>query len=573
MVYPADEEQAVFYNPVQVQNRDLSALMIALYAERKRTRQLVKDKTKELKKQQKEESSKQLSKEELADKIKSYEASIQNTVSEQLSSDKNSVEDGVQILDALAASGLRSIRYWKEVPGITHITINDLDPAAVERAHTNLERNQLTGVSSRDELGIRIRHGDATHEMYMSRRDPKVQTALSPDFLQQSPQYDVIDLDPYGSAAPFLDAAIQAVRDGGMLNVTCTDMVALGGSHPETCFGRYNASLPLQRAPYLQEVALRILLQSLATTAAKYGRSIRPVLSVGMDFYVRVFVEVHNDKSAVEQLSLSIGNIYQSTQCSSFYTIPRGQISKKKNVYQPTRVEPSQCTETGAPFKVGGPIWLGPLHDINVVEEAIKRLSSKTDNATLVLATKERLRGLLTTVSEELNDVPLFYTLPDICHVLGCPSPPMQQFQAALQNAGYRVSGYHKDPHAVKTDAPNSVIWDIMRVWCQANKPVGLSKKKRKRMEKRQQKKLQNNTDNKNTETSETEPQQEAGEKILAVPPSIEVDFKPKNQKKKSDVSSKVTRFPMNPEKHWGPKSRAVGKKRKLDANDRKNSQ
>jgi len=192
-------------------------------------------------------------------------------------------------------------------------------------------------------VGIRIRHGDATHEMYMSRRDPKLQTAPSPDSLQQSPQYDVIDLDPYGSAAPFLDAAVQAVQDGGMLNVTCTDMVALGGSHPETCFGRYNASFPLQRAPYVQEVALHILLQSLAVTAAKYGRSIRPILSVGMDFYVRVFCEIHNDKAAIERLSLSIGNIYQSPQCSSFFTNPRGQISMQRHVYQSTRVDPSQC--------------------------------------------------------------------------------------------------------------------------------------------------------------------------------------------------------------------------------------
>lgn len=28
-------------------------------------------------------------------------------------------------------------------------------------------------------------------------------------------QFDVIDLDPYGSAVPFLDAAIGAVNDGG----------------------------------------------------------------------------------------------------------------------------------------------------------------------------------------------------------------------------------------------------------------------------------------------------------------------------------------------------------------------
>lgn len=30
-----------------------------------------------------------------------------------------------------------------------------------------------------------------------------------------SERFDVIDLDPYGSPAPFLDAAVQAVSEGG----------------------------------------------------------------------------------------------------------------------------------------------------------------------------------------------------------------------------------------------------------------------------------------------------------------------------------------------------------------------
>ena len=36
---------------------------------------------------------------------------------------------------------------------------------------------------------------------------------------------------------------------------------------------------------------------------------------------------------------------------------------------------------------------------------------------------------------------------------------------SALVNAGYRVSGYHKDPQAVKTDAPPAVVWDVLRAW------------------------------------------------------------------------------------------------------------
>ena len=75
-------------------------------------------------------------------------------------------------------------------------------------------------------------------------------------------------------------------------------MAALGGSHPETCYGRYGA-MPLQRVGYLQELALRILLYHLSVVAGRHGRCIRPVLSVGMAFYVRVFVEVYDDKAGV----------------------------------------------------------------------------------------------------------------------------------------------------------------------------------------------------------------------------------------------------------------------------------
>ena len=52
-------------------------------------------------------------------------------------------------------------------------------------------------------------------------------------------QFDVIDLDPYGSAAPFLDSAVQSVSDGGLLCITCTDSAVLCGNHSEVCFAKY----------------------------------------------------------------------------------------------------------------------------------------------------------------------------------------------------------------------------------------------------------------------------------------------------------------------------------------------
>ena len=48
---------------------------------------------------------------------------------------------------------------------------------------------------------------------------------------------DVVDLDPYGSASPFIDSAIGSIADGGLLCVTCTDLAVLAGAqYPEKAY-------------------------------------------------------------------------------------------------------------------------------------------------------------------------------------------------------------------------------------------------------------------------------------------------------------------------------------------------
>ena len=45
---------------------------------------------------------------------------------------KDHCKDGINALEALAATGLRSVRYLKEIPGIKKLVTNDWDPKAVE---------------------------------------------------------------------------------------------------------------------------------------------------------------------------------------------------------------------------------------------------------------------------------------------------------------------------------------------------------------------------------------------------------------------------------------------------------
>lgn len=62
--------------------------------------------------------------------------------------------DKVRILEALAATGLRSIRYAKEVEGFDEIIANDLSDEAVQMMKRNITVNEV-------EDRVTASHGDA----------------------------------------------------------------------------------------------------------------------------------------------------------------------------------------------------------------------------------------------------------------------------------------------------------------------------------------------------------------------------------------------------------------------------
>ncbi|KAF5395996.1 N(2) N(2)-dimethylguanosine tRNA methyltransferase [Paragonimus heterotremus] len=126
--------------------------------------------------------------------------------------------EGLRILEALAATGIRAIRFALEVPNISEVIANDLDPKAVELIHTNVLLNSVSD-------HVTVTCGDAIDLMHKHK--------------EFSLRFNVIDIDPYGTASPYLDAAIQCLHNGGLLCVTSTDMAVLCGSTPGTSMGKY----------------------------------------------------------------------------------------------------------------------------------------------------------------------------------------------------------------------------------------------------------------------------------------------------------------------------------------------
>ncbi|OIV90195.1 hypothetical protein TanjilG_01391 [Lupinus angustifolius] len=337
-------------------------------------------------------------------------------------------------------------------------------------------------------------------------------------------EFDMVDLDPYGSPSVFLDSAVQSVVDGGMLMCTATDMAVLCGGNGEVCYSKYG-SYPL-RGKYCHEMALRILLASIESHANRYKRYIVPVLSVQMDFYVRVFVRIYTSASAMKNTPLKLSYVYQCTGCDSFHLQPIGRsISKNTSVrylpgYGP--VVPQECTDCGKKFNMGGPIWSAPIHD----QEWVASMLADVKSTKARYPAYERISAVLTTISEELPDVPLFLSLHNLCATLKCTSPSAIMFRSAVINAGYRISGTHVNPLGLKSDAPMDVIWDIMRCWVKTH-PV------------------------------KAQTEDLPGSVILAKEPVLQANFTRAVASLSKAQAKKVARFLPNPERHWGPKLRA----------------
>ena len=56
-------------------------------------------------------------------------------------------------------------------------------------------------------------------------------------------------------------------------------------------------------AEYKHEVGLRLIINSIASAAARYGRYVTPLLSFSIDFYARVFLVVNTHASHVKDLA------------------------------------------------------------------------------------------------------------------------------------------------------------------------------------------------------------------------------------------------------------------------------
>ena len=481
------------------------------------------------------------------------------------------------VLDALSATGLRSLRYANEIPFTTSVTANDLLPAATKTIKLNVQHNRLDDK-------IKAITGNALTHMYNlvgeNCRDDKGRNA-------PSRKYDVIDLDPYGTAAPFLDAAVQSVRDdGGLLCVTCTDAgVWASNGYPEKAYSLYGG-IPI-KGMHSHEGGLRLILHSIATSAARYGLAIEPVLSLSIDFYARVFVKIHKSPADVKFLAGKTMLVYNcDTGCGAWTTqmVAKNKLAQNKSgkghfwkhVFEQAPSATEKCPHCGMKTHMAGPMYAGPLHSPEFIKKILKGLPSVSKDT---YQTTERIEGMLSMALEETlpleenpdsptltsktdrydpavaDKYPFFFIPSVLAKVVHCITPHENALRGALRRLGYRVTRSHTKPGSIKTDAPWAVIWDVMREWVKQKAPVkegairpgtagwnilGLGKVEASRT----------------LDTRSTGDDDEAMGKPDAKPrPEIVFDEALGRERD----AKKLVRFQINPRENWGPMNRAKG--------------
>ncbi|XP_053612073.1 tRNA (guanine(26)-N(2))-dimethyltransferase isoform X2 [Plodia interpunctella] len=416
----------------------------------------------------------------------------------------------VTILEALSATGLRSIRYAKEVPNVTKIVANDLSKSAVETIQANIVNNKVEHL-------VETSHDDACMLMYKHK--------------QSSLRFAAIDLDPYGCPSIFLDSAVQSVQDGGLLLVTATDMAVLAGNSPETCYCKYGAvSLKTKSC---HEMALRILLQCIEQHANRYSRYIVPLLSVSADFYIRVFVKVYSGAVHCKKTTSKLSMVYQCVGCDNITLQPLGAFKPNPSETNPLQTKaylppaPSVgelCVHCNQRHHLGGPIWSAPIHDESFVSRVLTHVAERPRQ----LGTAKRIHGMLSVIREELCDAPLYYTLDKLFGRVHLETMPMMIMRSAILNAGYKVSYSHASKLSIKTKAPAQLMWDIIRTWEKTHpiKPAKLEA-------------------------------DAVARQLLRQPIEHAVDLSERADANPASRRDGCLRFQYNPAPYWGPGSRA----------------
>lgn len=324
--------------------------------------------------------------------------------------------------EPLTGCGVRGIRFAKEVKGLEKVMINDINPEAAKLAQYNIEKNRTS-------RRVKVFNEDAN--FFLSQ------------FAAPRKRFDYIDLDPFGSPVIYLDSAIRALRNGGMLALTATDMAPLCGVHPKACVRKYGGK-PL-RTEYCHELALRLLIGCAVMTAAKHDVGLQAVFSYGAHNYVRTYVLLRHGAKEADKSAEEMGYVQHCFGC--FH---------RHFTHGITSYLDKACPECGSKLNSAGLLWLGQLWNKQFCDK-LRKEAKRGD-----LRLKQQILRLLFLTSGESDAPKTYFVVDKLCDKWGLTIPSFFKVVDELRKRGYEAVSTHFSPKALRTNAPASIMREVL---------------------------------------------------------------------------------------------------------------
>ncbi|MEM4553077.1 MAG: hypothetical protein QXW05_01385 [Ignisphaera sp.] len=329
----------------------------------------------------------------------------------------------IVIVDPLAATGVRGIRFYLETDRINSLKVfmGDISEYAVNVMKINARLNRV------EEL-INIERIDANEYLYKLQRTKT--------------KIDYVDIDPFGSPIPFLFSSISTVNNGGIVAITATDLAVLTGKYAGKLHRRYGVigtSVPISK-----DIAIRALLSYIARISYSLDRYIKPVLSYTYKHYIRTYIVVYNGASKADhQLKECLGSLKVCTYCGY------RQINKLGN---DIHTDGTKCPLCRTSLVTWSPLWICNTIDKNIIDDILRDLNE-------VVWIQKSSKKLLQELHSYAAIDTITVRLPQIARYLRINVPSRNRVIECLERLGYRAVKSYSYPDGIVT---NATITDII---------------------------------------------------------------------------------------------------------------
>ncbi|HEY6534987.1 MAG TPA: tRNA (guanine(10)-N(2))-dimethyltransferase [Candidatus Nitrosocosmicus sp.] len=319
-------------------------------------------------------------------------------------------------VDTMTGSGIRGLRVANEISSINKIIFNDINPFSIQIAKIN---SILNNVYSKCNFF-----------------NKETCNFLSAEFTYEK-RATIIDIDPFGTPAPFLDCVLRSVENGGLISVTATDTAVLCGVYPKVCYRKYYGNS--LRTKYSLEIGARLLLTLISFIASRMDLSVHPIFLHGYRNYIRVYCKIVKSNFLANKLQEKIGFVIHCFNCGNRYLINKvNQIS-------------ANCDYCNNKVTMGGPIWISKIFDKDLISEITKSVNTTSnENDSL---NYDHVKEFFKLSLTELDEYPYFYINDELGKILKKNVSSLDDISELLKKNGYLYSKTIFASNGFKTNA------------------------------------------------------------------------------------------------------------------------